>query len=346
MGEFPTPIPQEELPKIVAREYRQDEVISPEMEAGLAQISPEAVDHLTKVIGLDWENFQKQTVANQSLEWPDRFIRMDQIAEDELKEASDVEKETTRAFWGIGTVLGQVRHRNQLKNVYEKTTDSHRKEEIRKEYDGLNITASSWQNSVCKMILSLSATREGREFVSRFWRSFDELAGKYLEAAKEDAQKMRNGILGQITAIHVLEALGVRPYFSSPDQDALQKIDLWGARGGKIFAFQVKSHARGGLRLFAEQLTTPEDTSGLSSREKREIEQRNLLLTRAQNYGKKWGTDVIPFWMDLDHPKGDNIFQDETTGQPRIPPGIQKSGFALTINRLTGGVPGESAKGP
>ena len=353
MGEFAPTVPQEELPKIIARGYRQDEVISAEMEADLEPISPDAVGHLTTIIDRDYEDFRRKVIPNRGLDWHQRFSQMDYIAEKELQETDDdQEKEIIRAFWGMSAVLGQVPRRNQLRMEHDRNAksprpDYRRQEEIRKEFDALNITASDWQNSVCRMVLSLSSTQEGRAFISRFWQSYEGLAGVYLEDAKTEAQHLRNGILGQITAIRVLETLGVKTYFSHPDQDALQKIDLWGARGGKVFAFQIKSHSRGNLRLFGEHLTTPENPYGATGKERHEIEQRNLLLTKAQEYGKNWGTDVFPFWIDLDHPKGESVFQNESTGFPvRIPPGIQTSGLSRTIQRLTGGTTGATSPGP
>jgi len=334
-----------EIPRYEVPEYEQKEVITPERETQLAPIDEAQVLDTGGAILGRYQEFQRETVGNEALSWDERFKKMKAIANEQLRaggeKLSEQEEEMIMAFWGMGEILAQVRHRNQLDIELEdidlqEEPDYARRDEITKEMDYLNIDSAEWQASVMKILLSFRETPAGRDFIGKFWQSFEELSDQYYLEGKTDARKLRNGILGAVTAIDILESLGVQTYFAHPDQDAVQKIDLWGQMNGQILAFQIKSHhAKGDLRVYGEEVTGTESTRELKGIDRRDARARKKLFTSAQKYANLWQVPFIgTVWVDLDHYGGTKIRQDESTGTPQLPPDLPGSVLAQVLAKV------------
>ena len=85
----------------------------------------------------------------------------------------------------------------------------------------------------------LLSAGEDKAFLQRFWSVADQIADRTGQRAELD--KLRRGLLSQVAAFRVLQALGREPHLSHPSEDAFRAVDLW---AGDDTAIQVKGEAR------------------------------------------------------------------------------------------------------
>lgn len=315
MGEFrPYPVP----------EYTPEQVFGPERMSEGESISQERVEELASLIQEDAQGFfdyQVQDAQRGRRPWSEVFEQMGQIHEAEAEDfaESPLEEKMMAVFWGMGEVLGQTRERNGLSRGLEMlatSPDRRRIAEIKSRFDELNVRLAEWQNDIVRVTLALAGLKKGRDFLKFFWESFHKLSRQAFEESEDQSGKIRSGVLGVITTIKIMNALGFETALPYPEQDAIHKIDLFARRGEQTLAIQVKSHNAPVLRVRCFALRERERTDALEGREKREAESRNLLLTNTRKYAYNWGKPVVPLWVDLDCYGGTLLYQDELTGQP------------------------------
>lgn len=80
---------------------------------------------------------------------------------------------------------------------------------------------------------------DDKAFLQRFWTVAEGIADRI--GHREELNKLRRGLLSQVAAFRVLEALGREPHLSHPSEDAFRAVDLW---AGDDTAIQVKGEAR------------------------------------------------------------------------------------------------------
>lgn len=81
----------------------------------------------------------------------------------------------------------------------------------------------------------LVSNRKDKEMLGRFWVIAERVA-KGLHALP-NLNRLRRGLLSQVAAHATLDALGLNPMLSHPDEDAFRSVDLW---AGTRTAVQVK----------------------------------------------------------------------------------------------------------
>jgi len=77
-----------------------------------------------------------------------------------------------------------------------------------------------------------------RKFLKVFWDVMERVAES--GGRRFDFSLLRSGILGQVTAIKILKALGKNPRLSNPAEDAFTAVDLWAEEHGEKTALQIK----------------------------------------------------------------------------------------------------------
>lgn len=85
----------------------------------------------------------------------------------------------------------------------------------------------------------LLSAGDDKTFLQRFWIVAEGIADR--TGNREELNKLRRGVLSQVAAFRVLQALGREPHLSHPSEDAFRAVDLW---AGDDTAIQVKGEAR------------------------------------------------------------------------------------------------------
>ena len=80
---------------------------------------------------------------------------------------------------------------------------------------------------------------DDKPFLQRFWNVAEQIADR--DGHRAELDKLRRGLLSQVAAFRVLQALGREPHLSHPSEDAFRAVDLW---AGDDTAIQVKGEAR------------------------------------------------------------------------------------------------------
>lgn len=93
----------------------------------------------------------------------------------------------------------------------------------------------------------LASNSEDKQMLEQFWIVV-ERAAKEMDQLP-DLNRLRRGILSQVATVRLLEALGLQPQLSHPEQDAFDAIDLWAAGGTAV---QVKGSAEAMQPAFIE----------------------------------------------------------------------------------------------
>lgn len=125
-----------------------------------------------------------------------------------LEEETDPErKEMIRVLLGIGEVNG----RNGLREKRE-----------RKEKINLAIEDVEWQQEAIRLIANWQG---GKELLEKFWQVFEKLFK--IEYMEDYVEQYKKGILAMIAVAKLFKKIGEEPYFSTPKEDAEDKIDLF-----------------------------------------------------------------------------------------------------------------------
>ena len=285
MGEFrPYPVP----------EYTREQVFGSERLTEGETISQQRVEELASLIEEDAQVFFKFQVSEGrrgQKTWDEVFDQMKGMREAEAEDFAEnpLEEKMMAVFWGMGEVLGQTRERNGLSRALEAinadpSPDRRRRAEIKSRFDELNVSLAAWQNDIARVTLALARLETGRKFLKFFWDSFHQLSREAFEETEDQSGRVRSGVLGVITTVKIMNALGFETALPYPEQDAIHKIDLFARRGEQTLAIQIKSHNAPVLRVRCFPIRGPERTDGLEGRERREAESRNLLCKSSNTY--------------------------------------------------------------
>ena len=129
----------------------------------------------------------------------------------------------------------------------EKSTESGR--EQRRE---ILVNLTEIQYLLTKFILGRTHNRQG---LIEFWDLFDRAAGPNTQ----EARSRRRGLLSQVAAHKILQALGLKPELATPAQDAFDAVDLWDGHEG---AYQIA----GAAGVARPDLLEVEEVAPVSSR--------------------------------------------------------------------------------
>lgn len=154
---------------------------------------------------------------------------------------------------------------------------------------------------------------DNKAFLQRFWTAAEGIADRI--GHREELNKLRRGLLSQVAAFRVLEALGREPHLSHPSEDAFRAVDLW---AGDDTAIQVKGEAR---RLDQPAVVEADDVA-FPAVETRSVDDRtyfnaNLQKTNARfrmklrQYGAQTGKRYRGYVLVIPNQKIDFV-----TGEP------------------------------
>jgi len=320
-----------------------------------------AVDHDQLVLETDLaqeelDNFFGTQIEDYRGDRNKIAAKMNEAAVDEVvylqegspTELTQLEKDIPEACWKMGEIFNKVFKRRELDKAFAKAKDNHDSVEMDKislEVDHLNIYSAEWQNQLVKMMFILEQTEEGKSFLQFYWEKFDELGQEILGNDPEEFKAIKNGALGLKASMEIFESQGWEAYMAFPEQDAIQKIDLWVKKGNNMLAVQIKSRASM-MYLSGTKVDRYENPNGYSRDEAKEIRQRNLLLTSAREYDKLWrlknpDLQVRAYWM-LVSTSEVMYDQDPNTGKLFLPPDFTASKFAVELAALEGGPNGQA----
>lgn len=331
-------------------EYEYSDVIKAERRPEFKIVTQDELGRTSDLVFEDMTDFWQGTFETYQKK-PQKIIEhMNEEASDEIelletglpRKLSDAEKDIPEACWHTGQIFSDVYKRRTLDHQYKDARDNGNQAEMKQvalERDDLNVDAAKWQNQLVKIMFNLEKSKQGQDFLKYYWEKFDELGGLLLGNDPEEFKAIKNGIFGLKAAIEILENCGWEAYLAHPEQDAVQKIDLWVKKGNQILAVQNKSR-QSNYVLAGWVIASYESTQGVSPDETREINQRNSLLTNALKYDRVFKLSnpevaVLPYWLEL--PKsGPEYDQDHTTGKVSLPSGFSTSKFASSLARIGG----------
>lgn len=307
------PTPPYQCQEVIKPE-RRPEIFGPE----ILSTSNIQVAHTHDLIKYDMEKSE----INRRRDWPAIMAErigpeISYLGEKNTVGASEVDKDMIKAFWGMGEFFRQIPIRRRLKRERQLAKERNHFDEIKnidEEFNNLNIPICRWQNCVINTIFALRKDATGREFLKYFWETFDGLEEISL-ADDEDLASEKQGILGVVAAIDMFEKNGFEVYLPYPDQDAIEKIDLWIKKDNLILATQIKSKTNSYI-LSGYIIKSKVGLDGMTESEATQAQQANKLLTSAQKYDKMWdseGVRVLPFWLDV--PGSSDLSQDPVTGK-------------------------------
>src|SRR4030042_5228209 len=225
------------------------------------EFNEERVADLIDQIQLDNEDLWKAVVDPKTavFDYKRYSKEAQEMIDFEKEDYSDpVEISAIEAFWDTARMLNKSDKAEQLSARYKQIKgkaqaqqgrpfsqqELKEMEQIRNETDKDNIDSDEWENNVIRSILAFRKNPRLREYVTYFWKNFDQLGNQKSDELKENAAKIKSGIVSTLAAMEACEQAGFEVAVAPPKDNAVNKIDysVFRERGEKtdIAAIQVK----------------------------------------------------------------------------------------------------------
>lgn len=319
------------------------------------EFNEERVTNLIGQIKLDNEDLWKTVVDPKTAVFDyNRYSKEAQEMIDfEQEDYNDsVEISAIMAFWDTARILDKQDKSDQLSARYKQIKEKARAQQgrsfskqeiqemnqIRSETDIENIDSDEWENNVIGSILTFRKNPKLRDYVTYFWKNYDRLSNQKSEELKENAAKIKSGIVSTLAAMEACEQVGFEVAIAPPKDNAVNKIDfaIFRERGEKtdIAAIQVKGSRN--LRDFYFDLAKITSQMSDPYSEKSDERDAHKILTTTEKYSKMIGSPVKAFWINV-HGATDPIVQPgRNYGEFKFPPGFVE-GFNEYMDEEFGG---------